>query len=706
MTSEKEFNEKSRPLMNALIKHLKKNGIKIDDPRKLKITILRESFEETKQNVEQFLKDVKADHKISVDDLVKERKSMQNIDQNINTSKTQHFIFNEDELVKYQTFQFCMLDEHTAGIGLHLPKMQAIYDKKGVFIDDIQVWKPVLITSKNELMEVGRRHKKTQFYVLPEAEQGHHIRWSLASIKQYIEGEEPTINGKELLQDIEQYYKDFMYFHTEEWYTIHALWDIGTYFFLLGSHYPLMELRGMKGTAKTKIFTLSRGISYNASPEMTNPSEATLFRDTHEFRPTKYIDEAEKLFTIIKGKVESDPRAELINSGFSANGSVARQETRGSRYVTAHYKTYSPTMIGSINGLYGATEDRAIIHVTTKAPANDKRGELYPNEDEPHHKKRTAELRDKLYLYTLQNWQAIKKSIDNFENTTKLKNRDLNIWKTLICIIRHLDKTKSEKIISFAEKLESIKGMDTIQEDSTEHKILKAVHEILKNNNSGTIEIKKIQEHFSGDDEWRPHAKTITRHMDSFGFRDCKSRVPMQGNTCYKLSLNKFNDVLSTIFPSLPSLPSLHTEKQEFLVKQSEANTKTVKKNSEAVKQSEASEALMHPPPKKTVPSFPMENDANDATDFVDFDKNLMDKIRGKLTSDRDKIKRDGKLYISKRQDLMDLFKARKDGEGFPIEEIQELVSNSPKSVETYLKLSLRRGDLIEVKHGVYKIND
>ncbi|MBU0460776.1 MAG: hypothetical protein KJ771_08290, partial [Nanoarchaeota archaeon] len=242
-------------------------------------------------------------------------------------------------------------------------------------------------------------------------------------------------------------------FSNDNWYSIHTLWDIGTYFYSLFVYYPLFELRGLKATGKTKIMSISRQFTFNATEEMTNPSEATLFRITHEQRPTKYVDEAEKLYTVYKGKVEADPRAELINSGYKYTGTVPRQEKMGNKYLTIYYKTYSPTMIGSINGLYGATEDRAIVHVTVKPLGKDKRGSIEPNDKNG----KWQEIRDELYLFSLQNWKLIKAKYDDFQLKTKLTNRDLWLWKPLFVLANMVEPKLFEEIKTFAESLNDIK---------------------------------------------------------------------------------------------------------------------------------------------------------------------------------------------------------------------------------------------------------
>ena len=90
---------------------------------------------------------------------------------------------------------------------------------------------------------------------------------------------------------------------------------------------------------------VSSKITLNATEIMVDPSESTLFRETESLRPTKYIDEAEKLFTFTKKGVEHDQRIELINASYYKKGVVPRQEKIGSVFITKWYHAYTPARI-------------------------------------------------------------------------------------------------------------------------------------------------------------------------------------------------------------------------------------------------------------------------------------------------------------------------------------------------------------------------
>jgi len=496
------------------------------------------------------------------------------------------FIFDENKIFKSKIFPFCKLNDNKAAFGVYLPKEKEIY-RNEKFVSTEQVFVPVLITSNNECYEVGKEFEKknlVKFSCLPDPE-NYQRRWSLNSIQKYLTGDVERINGQDLFDNIKKQYEHFLYFSHETWYTVHALWDIGTYFFLLSKYYPLLELRGLRGTAKSKIMTLSRQMSFNATEEMTNPSEPTLFRDTHMKRPAKYIDEAEKLFMIIKGKVEPDNRAELINSSFKYTGTVPRQEKEGNRYHTVYFSTYSPTMIGSINGLYGATEDRAIIHITVKPPTGDNRGDHDPNEDDHT----WQDIRNKLYIYALQNWKDIEDEYKNFKEETGLKNREQNIWKLILVIAKHIDLKIYQEILAFAVKLTKSKSMDVIQEGTLQYNVLRYTYECILQGDGTRVMLKDISDKFHEDR--RPANKTISRQLETMGFREYRDR--WNDGIGFRITKTLFESVVASIesgilssFATFASLKNKDIEEKEVVqeilisedgVKQNEAKVKQMK---------------------------------------------------------------------------------------------------------------------------------
>ncbi|MDO8556429.1 MAG: hypothetical protein Q7R96_04630, partial [Nanoarchaeota archaeon] len=372
-----------------------------------------------------------------------------------NRSIPKSFIFDEKELVQRKDFVQDIHQEELI-IGMRIPEQMSTEDKYGKRYR--QAWSPVIITSGKRFIPLTGTFEfenKIEFKVIPEE---FELRWGLKCIKDFLDGKTEQVIPQELFNQIVDLYKKFLFFLNEEWYKVRALWDIGTYFFNIFDAYPLYENRGGMGAAKTKSMEISRRITFNACRDIiVNPSEAVLFRETHSKRPTKYIDEAEKLFRVNKGIMEADNRVELINASYKKGASVPRIEEKAGKRITVFYETYSPTQIASINGLFGATEDRAIIQTHTRAPPNDPRGNKDPNE-EPQ--TTWENVRNQLYIFMMENWKTVKQTYNAFSNETSLNNREFQIWKPLLCLAKIIDETLYAEVRSFAETSAKIKKMD------------------------------------------------------------------------------------------------------------------------------------------------------------------------------------------------------------------------------------------------------
>lgn len=469
------------------------------------------------------------------------------------TDKLQPYILDESKVMPWVPFaMFERNNELYAGI--FMPRMKDLLDKDGQPTGKrIQIEAPVIVSSGGQLYEINQsfmesEELKVRFDSLPA-----HMtrRWSLDSIKAHLYRNADIVNPAGLYKNIRGAYQEYLYFSSPEWYSIHALWDMGTYLHQTFHAFPYLELRGIKGSAKTKIMQLSGCLSFNATSVMVAPTPATLFRETNDKRPSTYLDEAENLFKVIKGKVEHDERVEVINSGYTSEGSVPRMEARGKAWVQVLYRTYSPKMIGSINGLYGATESRSIIHITRRAPDNDKRGE----KEIERHDKRWTELRDELYLFMFQHYHAVKQEYNRLlhENPTSLKKREFQLWRPILAVAKVIGQEVYDEVMAFAEKQASLKLFEEITEGSYEFAYLSRMRDLLKGGHT-TVLFREMADAVPGDR--KPHSKTVRRTLDSLGFRDYYTHT--ENGAGYRLSFDEFANIITPIAPEVlfASVPS------------------------------------------------------------------------------------------------------------------------------------------------------
>lgn len=457
------------------------------------------------------------------------------------------FIFDENLLVKQKVFSSHKLNDDIFGVGIFLARNEMQYIGKGnskMPIGEKQVWKPVIVTSNNSYHEYtysSALNSHIDYEIIPSKTS---LRWSLKSIEDWVNNRIKIINISDLFNSIKNQYNKFCYFREEEWYDINCLWDLGTYFHQLFSAFPIKEERGFQGTGKTKCMIVSSKISLNATDIMLNPSASTLFRLTNEIRPTKYVDEAEKLFRFTNYGLETDERVELLNASYISNGKVPRQEKFGNGYKTMWYNVYSPTRISSINGLYGPTESRAITQFHVKAPDNDERGEIDPEQFKEHII--WQEIRDNCYIWTLQNWKLVESEYNNFDINTNLKKRDLQLWKPILILAKIIDKEELlSKIIKFAEKISELRNQEYFSVESLEYKILEIYHTILDKNKLTKTYLQEIKNWFNAnksEDNKPVREKTISTILDKLGFIEFKRRD--KEGVYYELSLETFERIV------------------------------------------------------------------------------------------------------------------------------------------------------------------
>lgn len=478
------------------------------------------------------------------------------------------FIFDDSKVIHERNFTQDCLKNGDFYFGILLPKEVDIFDKKSLVIGKKQKKIPVLITSRNDLIEVDGQLEKYKIAV-PEPPKNLPYRWRLKSIHEWLNSKSEPIHAKEMYEAIRGMYEKYLYFGTPEWYDVHALWDIGTYFFMLFPAYPIFELTGLSTTGKTKIMNLSRELTYNPSRLMVNPSESTLFRDTHRKRYTKYLDEAEKLFRYNKGKLETDDRVELLNASYTKGAVVPKQDKFFGKWETVEFNCYSPTMIGSINGVFGATQTRCITHITTRAPDDDERNN---NEVENEPQENWQSLRDQMHVFALQNAKYVWELFQEFKVADEIKARDLQLWKPLLALAHYIDVELYQRIEKFAVKYSSQKKDDFIPQGSFDYKILLTVRgmiEGIESKPSGmlklyTEEIKKayVEDHnIDTEKVTSGFNKKISSRLDKLGFKEYRAKDKL--GSYFEFSLDVWKNIITPICPDLSSLSSLSSSYRE-----------------------------------------------------------------------------------------------------------------------------------------------
>lgn len=145
----------------------------------------------------------------------------------------------------------------------------------------------------------------------------------------------------------------------EEYYSLIALWIIGTYFHKEFKSYPYIYINAMRGSGKTRLLELISVLSKNGEL-LASLKEAVLFRTAHE--STFCIDEFER----ISSKEKSELR-ELLNSAYKKGLKVKRMKKQGETQVIEEFEVYCPIAIANIWGMEEVLGDRCITLILEKS---------------------------------------------------------------------------------------------------------------------------------------------------------------------------------------------------------------------------------------------------------------------------------------------------------------------------------------------------
>jgi hypothetical protein len=147
----------------------------------------------------------------------------------------------------------------------------------------------------------------------------------------------------------------------EEYYTIIALWIIGTYLHKDFDSYPYLFFNAMRGSGKSRALRLICKLS-NDGEVMASPTEAVLFRT----KGTLGIDEFEGVASKEKATIR-----ELLNGAYKKGIKIARMKKKkvlgNEEQVVEEFEPYRPIVMANIWGMDEVLGDRCITLVLEKS---------------------------------------------------------------------------------------------------------------------------------------------------------------------------------------------------------------------------------------------------------------------------------------------------------------------------------------------------
>jgi hypothetical protein len=368
-------------------------------------------------------------------------------------------------------------------------------------------------------------------------------RWSLDSIKSFVEGEykKEDYSFKEVFDNFKKHYDRSMVYECETWYKLDSVWDITTYLHDLIDKFLFIKHEGITGTAKSKGMKISANLSFNGKKFLC-PTPANFFRYRHNNKATLMIEEAERLFDTSKKQSTGDSElVEYLNGSYEKGNSVPRQNDKNINQ-TDEFDPAGFTRIGAINELRGALQQRSLPKHMIKAPKGDKRGNVeIPAETDIEF----CNSRDSAYICCLLYYKDYLKALDEVENKYNLANRQWVISRPLLATARCISLELENEIGNFLA--ESFENRDENFDDKSWEKVLAVILVKLWCNKRGikfisAQELNMIFSNSIGKESFSPDA--LGKLMSKLGFSDYKKRNSSGTQRGYEMDFAKVCEIL------------------------------------------------------------------------------------------------------------------------------------------------------------------
>ncbi len=252
-------------------------------------------------------------------------------------------------------------------------------------------------------------------------------RWGVERVNTFLNN--PSSNSVSLdavFREVSELTKDYVALEKDIDYLISTAWIIGTYFFPIFSAYPMLSIKGPKGSGKSQYLNVLGKFCFNAIK--ARPTFAALSDTVDALRGTYLIDQADSLN--IKG---NEQLLDSLTDSYKRGGGKRRllNMDKGKRELV-ELEMYSPKAFASIRELPEDLRDRCLPIVLIKSQKNFR--------DPDDNSFDWSEMRGKLYRLLIDSYKLIGSHYAvaqvEYRQTAKISGRRLELWLPLEVILK------------------------------------------------------------------------------------------------------------------------------------------------------------------------------------------------------------------------------------------------------------------------------
>jgi DNA primase len=340
--------------------------------------------------------------------------------------------------------------------------------------DPIPQWQNTVVTSQRERFVLDAEHLVQRGWYAPAMERLDinlaEERYSSQTINGFLRGQ---VQGDlaATYAEIRRTVKLYLDFTDERTYDFVTCWIIGTYLYILFSHYPYIHFTGPKASGKSQCLHVLQCLCHNAKMA-GSMTLAVQFRLIGALQPTILFDEMENLGQTLQTELHR-----MIKYGFEKNGpQVWRMENRDKKMEMRSWSVYCPRAFASIEGMEDVIGSRSVQIIMERSFDEEIKKRTVNSEDSLW-----QQLRDQLFLVALTDGPRVKENYESIEKPPGIyfAGRDWDIFKGLLAVAHAVgDPGVYERMVTFAVTSHETK-MATDHDNSPDIIILQYLYEVV-----------------------------------------------------------------------------------------------------------------------------------------------------------------------------------------------------------------------------------